>query len=145
MLLCHWYCYMNTNHATYQSQYTELLRRCRHPRVPVKSPSSTCCRPTTFFWCGSRVDAIELLLFRGQNSIKKQSSTTLAATTLAVLTVLYYAILIPNLPPAENDFCLHCLQSTLLLLPYIIGIYGLRYSMLYVCILCTYVTYNFGS
>ena len=102
---------------------TKLLRRCRHPRVPVKSPSSTCCRPTTFFWCGSRVDAIELLLFRGQNSIKKQSSTTLAATTLAVLTVLYYAILIPNLPPAENDFCLHCLQSTLLLLPY----YSSRY------------------
>ena len=61
-------------------------------------------------------------------------------------TTIYFAIvLIPNLPPAENDFCLHCLQSTLLLLPYIIGIYGLRYSMLYVCILCTYVTYNFGS
>ena len=67
---------------------TKLLRRCRHPRVPVKSPSSTCCRPTTFFWCGSRVDAIELLLFRGQNSIKKQSSTTLLAPKTALLSQL---------------------------------------------------------
>ena len=81
MLLRHWYCYMNTNHATYQSQYTELLRRCRHPRVPVKSPSSTCCRPTTFFWCGSRVDAI--LLFRGQQHQK--------------------AVFVACKPPAEND------------------------------------------
>lgn len=88
---------MNMTHSTYQPQYTKLLRRCRHPRVPVKSPSSTCCRPTTFFWCGSRVDAIELLLFRGQNSIKKQSSTTLAARTAlassAVLTAVPTTIL----------------------------------------------------
>ena len=51
----------------------KLLRRCRHPRVPVKSPSSTCCRPTTFFWCGSRVDAI--LLFRGQQHQKAVFTT----------------------------------------------------------------------
>ena len=60
--------------------YYILLRR-RHPRVPVKSPSSTCCRPTTFFWCGSRVDAI--LLFRGQQHQK--------------------AVFVACKPPAEND------------------------------------------
>ena len=44
-----------------QSYGKRTLLRRRHPRVPVKSPSSTCCRPTTFFCCGSR--GVAILLF----------------------------------------------------------------------------------